>query len=572
MDPSTKAALRISAVYLVTGALWILLSDRVVEAWVSPESVGFAQTVKGWAFMAFVALLLFWWVRRELYARAHSQATLRAAEAHLSILLNQSLTGVFVIRDGRFTYVNDRFAEIFGHAPADLPGQPVDLVIFEGERGRGHALLDRMFDGEQRQLFGFRGVRADGSVVHAEAQTTLTELDGRTAVIGILLDVTQRRVTEQQYQAARRLEAIGRMAGGVAHDFNNLLTAITGAAALLRSRPDLPPDSGEDLQVILDTAERGAVLSRQLLAFSRNRAQHVEPVDVGATVRGLQPMLQRLVHENIRLQLMLDPAAPPIVADRHQIEQVVMNLVINARDAMPDGGTLRIRSRAMPAAEAPPEARVLARGDQLLQLDVEDTGSGIPRELQGRIFEPFFTTKGEQGTGLGLATVQGIVAQTGGHILLDSKPGRTCFAIYFPTADQPVRQSDGRSMSEISRDEGRRKVLVVEDEAVVRAVTRRALERAGFAVIEATDGASARAHFSELQSFGVVLLDVSLPDESGAEVARAIAARGDGPPIVFMSGYGQEDIALPDDVGSAGFVEKPFTVDEIARAVVQACE
>lgn len=570
MDASTKTAFRISATYLLLGGLWILLSDQLVSAWVDADQLSAAQTVKGWLFMLAVATLLFSWVRRELYARERSQKTLRATEANLAILLDQAITGVFVIRDGRFVYVNDRLGEIFGYEPAELIGRTAASLVHEGERARVMARLARTDGRRPRQLFGFRGVRSDGSLVHTEAQTTRTELDGEPVVLGMLLDVTQRKVMEGQYQAARRLEAVGRMAGGVAHDFNNLLTAVAGAAELLRAREDMPAGCEEDLQVILDTSERGAVLLRQLLAFSRNRAQHAEPIDVARTIAGMQPLLRRLVHARIQLDVRLDDDAPAILADRHQIEQVVLNLVINARDAMPEGGTLRIRAGPVDAKAAPAEARVITPGDQLMRFTIEDTGIGIAREVRGRIFEPFFTTKGEKGTGLGLATVQAIIAQTGGHIMVDSEPGRTCFAVYFPTTDQPASDDSTPPIAPDCASEQRGRVLVVEDEAVVRAITRRALEKAGFAVVEASDGAAARAHFDQLAEFSAVLLDVSLPDESGADIARAIAAHEDAPPIVLMSGYDLEDVSLPDDVTPFAFVEKPFTLDEIASAVTRA--
>ncbi len=571
MDASTRSALRISATYFILGALWVLLSDRVV-GWLVPVGERMlVQTVKGWVFMAFVSVLLFSWVRREIRTRERSREALRATEANLAILLNQSLTGVFVVEDDRLTYANDRLHEILGRAPGELVGRSIASVVDEGDRARVLAQLERTSRRQQRRLLGFRALRADGATVHAEAQTTLTELGGREVVLGVLLDVTQRKVEEARYVAARRLEAIGRMAGGVAHDFNNLLTGITGAAQLLKSRRDLSPESREDLQVILDTAERGAALSRQLLAFSRSRVQHAEPVDVTDIVRGMQPLLRRLMHEKVRFEFELEPEPPPILADRHQIEQVVLNLAVNARDAMPNGGILRLTTATLLAEAAPPEARAIAGGDRLLRLTVEDTGVGIPRELRGRVFEPFFTTKGEHGTGLGLATVQGIIAQTSGHILLESAPGRTCFSVYFPTTDQPVGDrttpADGRTGD--GRPRGR--VLVVEDEPVVRAITRRALERAGFPVVEAEDGAAARRALAGSDSFSVVLLDMTLPDESGVDIARTIVEADDPPAIVFMSGYSTEDLLLPDDVRPAGFVEKPFTVDEIARAVLRAC-
>ncbi len=570
MDTTTRAALRIATRYFVLGALWVLLSDRVVAAVVAPADVGLVQTLKGWFFMAFVAVLLFYWVRGEVRRRERSLETLRATEANLGILLNQSLAGVFAARAGHFTYTNDRFNEIFGYAHGELTGRNIVTVIEEGERVRVRHQLEPAGAPHPQSVLAFRALRADGSVIHVEAQITLTELAGVQVVLGMLVDVTQRKVEEARYSAARRLEAIGRMAGGVAHDFNNLLTAISGAAGILRERHGLPAGAHEDVQVILDTAERGAALSRHLLAFSQSRVIRAEPVDVSAIVRDMQPLLRRLVHEKVRLELQLEAELPPIMADRNQVEQVVLNLVVNARDAMSAGGTLRIQTTSLRAASAPPKART-GRSDRLVRLVVEDTGVGIPRELQARVFEPFFTTKGERGTGLGLATVHGVVAQSGGYIMLDSAPGRTAFSIFFPVTDKAM-DGDGVERRAAPRDrrvQGR--VLIVDDEPVVRAITRRALEKAGFSVVEAEDGAAARQVLNDSRGFTVVLLDMTLPDESGVDIARVALQREGSPAVVFMSGYSTEDVPIPDDIRPAGFVEKPFTVDEITSAVVRAC-
>ena len=571
MDGVSKTAVRIAGAYFLASVLWIVISDRALEAWVAPERLGLAQTLKGLAFMAVVSVALFVGVRRALTAREESANSLRATSANLRILLEQALTGVFVIRDRRFVYVNQRMAEIFGYTTDELTGQPVERVIHEGDRLRVVERLGRSSERRQSKLFGFRGLRANDTVVHVESQSTRTEIDGEPAILGILLDVTQRKVAETQYQAARRLEALGRMAGGVAHDFNNLLTAISGAADLMRKHQGLPAECIDDLHFILQTTERGARLSHQLLAFSRNRPQHVGPLDVNQTIAAMQPLLRRLVDASIQIHIDLDETARPIVGDEHQMEQVVLNLVLNARDAMPHGGDLSIATHAVRVEDAPPEAQAISRDDgHLVRVTIEDTGRGIPADVQPRIFEPFFTTKGEKGTGLGLATVHGIVAQTGGYILLQSKPGRTCFSIYFPTTDRVTKDApagpthDGQSANPNCR------VLLVEDEAVVRAVTRRALEQAGYQVIEAENGQSARSHLDSGSHIDVVLMDLSLPDESGVDVARSLNGRASSPPVVFMSGYGMDDIAIPDDVDAAGFLEKPFTIEAVRDAVTRA--
>src|SRR5690554_444810 len=564
MDTGTRAALRVAARFFILGALWVLLSDRVLEVLLDPEQIPLAQTLKGWLFMAVVAALIFAWVKVEMRLRERSRET----EANLAILLNQSLTGVFAVRDGRFTYTNDRFNEILGYAPGELTGRSLTTIVEEGERVRVRHVIERAGSLRAHSTLSFRAVRADGSIIHTETQITQTELGGGAVVLGMLLDVTQRKVQEARYAATRRLEAIGRVAGGVAHDFNNLLTAITGAASLLRDRLNLPPDAREDVQVILDTADRGASLARHLLAFSHSRVTRAEPVDVSEIVRAMRPLLLRLLNERIDLELQLDRHAP-ILADRHQIEQIVLNLAVNARDAMPNGGRLRIATTTIPVQSAPPQARI-AGSDRLVRLVVEDTGTGIQRDLHARVFEPYFTTKGERGTGLGLATVQNIVAQTGGHILLDSTPGNTVFTIHFPAAEQPREEVAAEPAAERASRRRHGRVLVVEDEPVVRAVTRRALEKAGFPVVEAQTGAEARRALAD-DDFVVVLLDVTLPDESGVDVARAALGRENGPAVVFMSGYSTEDVPIPDDMRPAGFVEKPFTMDEITTAVTRAC-
>ncbi|NLG63734.1 MAG: PAS domain S-box protein [Candidatus Cloacimonetes bacterium] len=267
MDTGTRAALRVAARFFILGALWVLLSDRVLEVLLDPEQIPLAQTLKGWLFMAVVAALIFAWVKVEMRLRERSCET----EANLAILLNQSLTGVFAVRDGRFTYTNDRFNEILGYAPGELTGRSLTTIVEEGERVRVRHVIERAGSLRAHSTLSFRAVRADGSIIHTETQITQTELGGGAVVLGMLLDVTQRKVQEARYAATRRLEAIGRVAGGVAHDFNNLLTAITGAASLLRDRRNLPPDAREDVQVILDTADRGASLARHLLAFSHSR-------------------------------------------------------------------------------------------------------------------------------------------------------------------------------------------------------------------------------------------------------------------------------------------------------------
>jgi two-component system cell cycle sensor histidine kinase/response regulator CckA len=374
--------------------------------------------------------------------------------------------------------------------------------------------------------------------------------DGRiTRVWGTQRDVTERRSLEEQLRQSQKMEAVGRLAGGIAHDFNNLLTAILGYAELLTR--DVPPDGRARRRVeeIQRAAERAADLTRQLLAFSRRQVLVPAVLDLGLVVRGLEDMLRRLISEEVALRIVVDPAASPVRADRARLEQVIVNLAVNGRDAMPKGGVLTMEVRD---ADVGPESTAtgdpaVAPGPYVL-LAVSDTGQGMDAVTRERVFEPFFTTKDEgHGTGLGLATVYGTIKQSGGYVQVSSQPGRgTTFKVYLPRADGVPEPAPAASPSAAG---GTETLLLVEDEPAVREVAHEILLSRGYHVLVAGSAAEAEVMLSGREDpVDLMVTDVVMPGQSGRELYERLAQRWPGLPVIYVSGY-TEDVILRRGVG-----------------------
>jgi signal transduction histidine kinase len=372
---------------------------------------------------------------------------------------------------------------------------------------------------------------------------------------------------EEQLRHAQKMEAIGQLAGGVAHDFNNMLTAILGYAALLTEQ--IGPDKaiGRDLQEIVTAAQRAAALTRQLLAFSRK--QPIKPValSLNTVIEALEPMLRRLISANVCIRTSLDPETHTVLADETQLEQVLMNLVVNGRDAMPEGGTITIETANATLAEDDLGRHPCAVPGEYAVLSISDTGIGMTREVQQRIFEPFYTTKElGRGTGLGLAAVYGIVTQLRGNIWVYSEPGQgTIFKIYLPqTTAAPVSATN---RERLAQPVGTETILLVEDESGVRSFARIVLARHGYHVLEAESSEQALAllagHHGALH---LLLTDVMLPGIDGGQLARRVARRWPDLRVLFMSGYPDPSVeqALPFGFG---LVEKPFTAHTLLSRV-----
>ncbi len=385
--------------------------------------------------------------------------------------------------------------------------------------------------------------RFDSSEAPAEV-ATLNESFGE------LMDAL--RLSEAQLRQAQKLEAIGTLAGGIAHDFNNLLTVISGFSQMALADPTAGPAVREDLGQVISASERATVLTRQLLAFSRKQVLMPTVLDLGDSVEDLAPMLRRLVGEHISIRIETDRAeAPRILADRGQIEQVIINLVVNARDAMPVGGRIVI---------------CVSRSGPTVTLVVRDTGSGIPDDVRERIFEPFFTTKEPgKGTGLGLATVYGIVQQSGGAIDLTTAVGDgTTFTVTLPASDEPL--ASGAASAFLAVPGGSETILLVEDEPSVRALAQRALESRGYAVLAAGGHADALA-LAARTHIDMLLTDVVMPEMAGPKVAERFLALQPDAAVVYMSGYADETLRPFELDGGVNFLRKPFTAEELVRIV-----
>jgi CheY-like chemotaxis protein len=364
------------------------------------------------------------------------------------------------------------------------------------------------------------------------------------------------------------MEAVGQLAGGVAHDFNNLLTVILSHGAFAADA--LPADSvaRAELGQVLCAAERARALTRQLLAFGRKQVLRPRPLDVNGKVTDVASMLRRVIGEDITLETVLEPAPWPVVADAGQLEQVLMNLAVNARDAMPNGSTLRLRTENVTVA---PDALADVPAGAYTTLVVEDTGIGVAPEVRPHLFEPFFTTKPVgKGTGLGLATVHGIVEQSGGFVHVESAPGRgSRFTVLLPAAATSVPTCDAACAPASDARGSRETILLVEDEEGVRTVVRRHLERQGYVVRVASTGAEA-LRLAEAR-VDLVITDLVMPEQSGRVLGERLAARWPHLPVLYMSGYTDDEIfrrGLGD--ARAAFLEKPFTAEQLARAVRQA--
>jgi two-component system, cell cycle sensor histidine kinase and response regulator CckA len=424
------------------------------------------------------------------------------------------------------------------------------------------------------QQFDFRMNAADGRVVWLRMLVRVSPEEGSArGLAGVMLDVTEHKSLEDQFRHAQKMEAVGRLAGGVAHDFNNILTAITGYTDLMLRRLDPIDPLRDKVESIRKAADRAADLTTRLLAFGRKQVLAPRVLDLNAVVKGIEGMLRPLIGEDIRLVTRLERGLWSVKADRGQLEQVIMNLAVNARDAMSEGGILTVETANVERPPAASGRRPGAAQGRHVLLAVHDTGSGMDAELQSHLFEPFFTTKEPgRGTGLGLAIVYGIVQQSGGRILVDSTPGRgSSFRIYLPWADaRPAGVDAALSPPEPSR--GSETILLTEDEDAVRDLVGEVLRSGGYSVLEARHAGEALL-IAERHSGPIHLLltDVVMPHMGGRELAQRVAPLRPDTKVLFVSGY-TDDTAMRNDLAQqqVHFLAKPFTPDDLMRKVREA--
>jgi PAS domain S-box-containing protein len=468
----------------------------------------------------------------------------------------------------RFLAVNDAAIRHYGYTSAEFLALKItDIRPREDVDG---LLADiRQHGGPGSPTPGtWRHQLKDGSLIDVEITAGKVVFEGRPAALVLAHDVTERRRLEDRLTQAEKMEAIGRLAGGVAHDFNNLLTVISGYAEILLARTDL--QGRDQIGEIAHAAEQASALTRQLLAFSRRQVLHPSVLDVNEIVAGMEPMVRRIIGDDVRVGVRLAPSLAPVEADRAQLERVILNLAANARDAMPDGGQLTIETADVELDEDYTSSHGDGAAGPNVLLAVSDTGVGMSEEVQRHLFEPFFTTKSPgAGTGLGLATVFGVVKQSGGSIYVYSEEGRgTTFKIYLPAANpEPDELAPG--MTDVAADRGTETIMVVEDDVRVRDLVRLMLGSKGYEVIAAADADEATRLCEERRgSVDLLLTDVIMPGVNGRVLAERLAAISPAMRILFMSGYSDEAVYRHGEIRpNAAFIEKPFTDRTLARKV-----
>jgi PAS domain S-box-containing protein len=474
---------------------------------------------------------------------------------------------------------SETLASVFGLTPAQAP-TTLDgfLRLVHPDDRPSFTEHMRLAVAEQKEFtIEFRGLWPDGSHhwVGGRARVAYDEKGRPARLLGVGMDVHHEKLLERQFHQAQKMEAIGQLAGGIAHDFNNMLTAVLGNANLLLD--DLEADSPirPDLDEIVKAAERAAALTRQLLAFGRKQVMQPIAVDLNAIVRDLTQMLRRVIGEHIDLASVAAPGLSPVRADPTQIEQVIMNLVVNGRDAMPAGGQLSIETANVTLDESYADSHISVRPGSYVMLAVSDTGTGIDEATRRRLFEPFFTTKERgKGTGLGLATVYGIVKQSGGYIWVYSELGHgTTFKVYLPVADEaPQALAPVEPSAHALR--GSETILVVEDEPAVRQLTRVLLERAGYRVIPAANAHEAIEQFGAAGGeIDLVITDVVMPGASGPALLKYLTERRPNLKVLFMSGYADDAVPTLGRLDKdAVFLQKPFTGERLIKKVHEVLE
>ncbi len=519
-------------------------------------------------------------ILRDITQRKRMESALRASEARFrSLIENASDLITLVDADGAIRYESPAVARILGHEADALIGRAViDLVHEDDENTLATCIRETLSSDHLAPVEQIRMRTADGNWRLMETICTpFLDSASESLVVMNSRDVTERveaeralRDSEDQLRQSQKMEAIGRLAGGVAHDFNNLLTAILGYAQMLEEELLSEGRSAEEAQEIRKAATRATSLTRQLLAFSRKQVLQTRVVNLGSIVSDMDKMLRRLLGEDVELATESENDLYAVKVDPGQMEQVILNLAVNARDAMPNGGRITLRTRNLNVDASRAEATAhLKPGDYVL-LEVTDTGEGMDAETQAHMFEPFFTTKGKgKGTGLGLSTVYGIVCQSGGEIWVESAPGQgTTFRIALPAkVSQDNAHADRAKQVEVL--DGRETVLLVEDEAWVRGLVRKCLHRYGYTVLVAEDG----QHAFELSNgykkpIDLMLTDVVMPRMNGVELAERLQPLRPDMQVLFMSGYTDHASLKSGAIDlERMFLQKPFTLEVVARKV-----
>ncbi|HEY1924341.1 MAG TPA: PAS domain S-box protein, partial [Candidatus Acidoferrum sp.] len=520
-------------------------------------------------------------IGRDVSDRQRAERSRQEAETKYRTLIEQVAAISYIAElgmEGQWLYVSPQVETMFGFTADEWLAESRDWVkhIHPEDRKVVEVAEEASKRGERFQA-EYRIVRKDGRIIWvSDTAAVVPGSDSHPLMEGIIVDITDKKQLEGQLQQSRRMEAVGRLAGGIAHDFNNLLTIIKGYTELALMRAKGLPELRSDIERIEDASERAAGLVRQLLAFSRRQVMQPKVLDLNSIVVGLDKLLRRLMDEDIEMVTVANQTVGAIKADPGQIEQVIMNLVVNARDAMPDGGRLTVETSNAELDSIYARDHASVKPGRYVMLAVSDTGVGMSAETVAHIFEPFYTTKESgRGTGLGLSTVYGIVKQSGGYIWVYSELNHgTTFKVYLPRVEEAVELTrDTKSTPPPIRERsGKETILLVEDEPELRELTRTVLTARGYKVIEAVNAEDAERLANESYSRGakihLLLTDVIMPGVSGRELAKRVLALQPSVRVLYMSGYTYNVIAQNGTLErGVAFLQKPFSPSGLVEKV-----
>jgi two-component system cell cycle sensor histidine kinase/response regulator CckA len=539
------------------------------------------ETIAGHLAPLLAAKLQSW---REEKARIESEAALTKSEQTLRAMFDTATDGILLVdaKTLQFVRTNATMCRMLGYSQEELTALSVDHIHPAENIPRVIGMFEKRVQGDITLAPGIAVKRKDGSIFPADISAAHLDLDGRPHLLVIFRDITSRKRAEEEHEElqaqliqAQKLESIGNLAGGIAHDFNNLLTTILGCAELMLV--DIPNDDPlrESIEGIKAAGERAASLTRQLLAFSRRQVLQPEVMNLNETTRNMEKMLRRMIREDIELQTILAPDLGQVEADVSQIEQVIVNLVVNARDAMPGGGKITIKTENVYLDDTYAQDRAGVTPGPYVMLSVSDTGMGMTEDVQAQVFEPFFSTKEKgKGTGLGLSTVYGIVKQSKGNIWVYSEPGKgATFKVYLPLVEKSIPETE-REEEDVEALTGSETVLVVEDDEQVRRLAIRSLKGYGYSVLAAANGEEAiEVAGKQSEPIHLLLTDVIMPGISSKDMVERLKSTRPEMKVLYMSGYTDNGIVNQGilDTGVV-FLGKPFAPEALGRKVRQVLE
>jgi PAS domain S-box-containing protein len=499
--------------------------------------------------------------------RKRAESVQRAAEEHFRSAFDSAPIGMCLAGiDGRTLQVNAALTDITGHSEAELLRRSLPDIVHPDDVGKYGNCIGELSCSRRTHQMELRFVHRDGRVVRTNLSVSFVS-DGSGAPLHYILqieDITERGKLEDQLRQAQKMEAVGQLAGGVAHDFNNILSVIQSYGRFVLEAIDPDDPAHTDAEEIVKAGDRATALVRQLLTFSRREISNPVVLNLNGAISGIERLLRRTIGEDIQLTTRLSEDAPQTTIDTANFEQIIMNLALNARDAMPSGGLLSIHTDRVDAGGEDSISPTLAPG-AYAQITISDTGQGMSSEVLERIYEPFFTTKSRgRGTGLGLSTVYGIVQQAGGDISVSSEPGRgTTFRILLPACDEGLPDYD-EAASEAATPGRNETVLVVEDEGSVRRLIERVLRAHGYRVLAAASGSEAIDMSRRSERIDLLVSDVVMPQMSGVNVAETVKSMHPHVEVLFMSGYPDETVAhLGVLDGVENYIQKPFSTEKL---------